>query len=64
MPVIQVDMLPGRTAEQKRELIEVFTREFVRICKTSPEAVKIVIRDIPPESFGSGGVPLSEQAGR
>ncbi|MCL5676289.1 MAG: 4-oxalocrotonate tautomerase, partial [Firmicutes bacterium] len=27
-------MLPGRTAEQKRELISVFTREFVRICKT------------------------------
>lgn len=64
MPVIQVNMLPGRTAEQKRELIEVFTREFVRICKTNPEAVKIVIHDIPPENYGSGGVPMSQQAGK
>lgn len=64
MPVITVEMLPGRTAEQKRELISVFTREFVRICKTKPEAVKIVIHDIPAENFGSGGLPMSDQAGK
>ncbi len=64
MPVIQVNMLPGRTPEQKRELIAVFTREFVRICKTKPEAVKIVIHDVPPENFGSGGVPMSDPIGQ
>ena len=64
MPVITVEMLPGRTPEQKRELIDVFTREFVRICKTRPEAVKIVIHDIPPENFGSGGLPMSDQVGK
>lgn len=64
MPVITVEMLPGRTPQQKKELIEVFTHEFVRICKSTPEAVRVVIHDVPPENFGVGGVPISEQRGK
>src|SRR3546814_3303009 len=31
MPIIKVEMLKGRTLEQKRELADVMTREYVRI---------------------------------
>ncbi|MHB9145323.1 MAG: tautomerase family protein [Symbiobacteriia bacterium] len=61
MPIITVDMLPGRTAEQKKELIRALTDDFVRICKTKTENVRVVIRDVAPENFGVGGVPVSEQ---
>jgi 4-oxalocrotonate tautomerase len=37
MPVIHVEMLTGRSAEQKREYVEVVTRETCRVLKCTPE---------------------------
>lgn len=61
MPVIRIEMLPGRTPEQKRELVEVFTREMARIAKTTPEAVTVVIQEVPAEHWGEAGKLLSEK---
>lgn len=55
MPIIRVEMWPGRTLEQKRELVAVLTREVVRIAKTKPEAVTIVIEEIAQENWAEGG---------
>ncbi len=43
MPMIHVEMLEGRSLEQKRELAEVFTREMARICGCSPTGINIAI---------------------
>lgn len=42
MPMIQVELFPGRSIEQKREWVEVVTRETCRILKVDPEAVDVV----------------------
>lgn len=56
MPVIQVTMSQGRTVEQKRELVQVLTREAARILKTKPDAVRILIYEVSPENWGNAGV--------
>ena len=62
MPVIKVEMLEGRSVEQKRELVAVFTRELARICGTSPQAINVVIDEVRMDNWGVGGELLSDRA--
>lgn len=56
MPVIQVTMSQGRTVEQKRELVQVLTREAARILKTEEAAVRVLIYEVSKENWGDAGV--------
>jgi 4-oxalocrotonate tautomerase len=60
MPIIRIEMLAGRTVEQKRELVEVLTRETARIAGSSPASIFIVIEDVAKENWGAGGKLLSD----
>lgn len=56
MPIVTVQMLTGRTTQQRKELAEVLLRETARICGCAPEAVKVCIQEIPAENWNIGGV--------
>lgn len=56
MPIIQVDMLKGRSLEQKRALAEKVTQAVVETANCPKEAVKIIIREMEFENFSQGGV--------
>ena len=56
MPVIQITISQGRSVEQKRELIEVLTKETARIMKTQEEKVRILIYEVSKENWGNAGV--------
>jgi 4-oxalocrotonate tautomerase len=60
MPIITVQMVTGRTVEQKRELVEVLTRETARIAGSSPSSIFVVIEDVKKENWGAGGKLLSD----
>jgi 4-oxalocrotonate tautomerase len=60
MPIIRVEMWEGRSAEQKRELVDVFTRELVRICGGSADGVHVVIDEIKKVNWGIGGSLCSD----
>jgi 4-oxalocrotonate tautomerase len=55
MPVIQITISQGRSVEQKRELVQVLTRETARIMKTKEENVRILIYEISKENWGNAG---------
>lgn len=61
MPVITVNMLEGRTLEQKRRLVEAITAAMVEICEAKPEGISVVIQEIPRENWGQAGVLVSER---
>jgi 4-oxalocrotonate tautomerase len=61
MPIIKVEMLKGRSVEQKRELAEAMTREYLRICGGRPEAIYVVIDDVEKENWAVGGRLLADQ---
>ena len=56
MSVIQITMSQGRSVEQKRELVEVLTKETARIMKTQEEKVRILIYEVSKENWGNSGV--------
>ncbi|MEK6420857.1 MAG: tautomerase family protein [Burkholderia gladioli] len=55
MPVIHVQMLAGRTQEQKSELAEVLTRETSRIARCPEADIQIVFDEVPRTSWAVGG---------
>ncbi|MGD9568210.1 MAG: 2-hydroxymuconate tautomerase [Sedimentibacter sp.] len=56
MPIIQVEMLKGRTLEQKRAMAEKVTQAVVETANCPKEAVRIIIREMEFENFSQGGV--------
>lgn len=55
MPVIQITISQGRSDEQKRELVQMLTRETARIMKTKEENVRILIYEVSKENWGNAG---------
>jgi 4-oxalocrotonate tautomerase len=62
MPVVRVEMLCGRSRQQKKELAEVFTREMARIAQCSPGSIQVVFTEVPRESWAVGGKLNDEPA--
>ncbi len=56
MPIIQVEMLKGRTVEQKRAMVEKVTEAVAETANCPRDAVKIIIREMESENFAQGGV--------
>jgi 4-oxalocrotonate tautomerase len=60
MPTYHIEMLEGRTIEQKKQLAEAITRVTVEILGGKPEAVDILITDVKRENWATGGKLWSE----
>ena len=60
MPVIHVEMWPGRTHAQKKQLAKAITDAVVDIAKTTPEATIVIFDDVPKENWAQAGVLSSE----
>ena len=61
MPIVRVEMWPGRTHEQKAALAKAITDVMVSIAKTTPEATIVVFEDVPKENWAEAGVLASDQ---
>ena len=55
MPVITVEWLEGRTAQQKRALADALTKALVEIAKVQKEQVWIVFRDVKRSDWAMSG---------
>ena len=55
MPMVTVEWLEGRTAQQKAQLTETLTEAFVRIAKISPDQLWIVFKDVKRSDWAMGG---------
>lgn len=60
MPTIRIEMLEGRTPEKKAELARAITETTAQVLACSPEAVDILIYDIPKIHWATGGKLWSE----
>lgn len=61
MPIIRIEMWPGRTHAQKAELAKVITDAMVNITNTTPESTIIVFEDIPKDNWAQSGSLASDQ---
>jgi len=56
VPVVTVEMWEGRTVEQKRRLVKAITEAMVEHADARPDALHVIIHDVPRESWGLAGV--------
>jgi 4-oxalocrotonate tautomerase len=56
MPLINVNMLQGRSVETKREYASELTRITCECLSVTPESVRIIFSDMPPENFAAAGI--------
>jgi 4-oxalocrotonate tautomerase len=61
MPTIRVEMFEGRTAEQKKALVHALTQACVDTLGSRPDGVDVVLYDIKPSDWATGGELWSEK---
>jgi len=55
MPIVRIEVWSGRSKETKKQLIENVTKTVCDTVGCPPEAVIVVIEDIPKENWGQSG---------
>jgi len=60
MPTYHVEMLEGRTVEQKKKLVAEITRVSVEVLGGVADSVDVIITDIKRENWATGGKLWSE----
>jgi len=60
MPLVEITLWPGRSAEVKENIIREVTDALSRSSGAPPEAIEIIIRDVPKTDWGRGGQPFSK----
>lgn len=61
MPIVTVQMLEGRTEEQKRALVEEVTQAVSKTVNAPAENVTVVIEEMAKNHYATGGVRYSDK---
>ncbi len=61
MPEVYVNMVEGRSLEQKRALVKSITEAVVRHCDVHPEQVLVQINESPKDAKAKGGFLFSDR---
>lgn len=57
MPIVDITLIEGRTPEKKLALVQKVTDAVVESIGAPRDAVRVILREVPPENFAAGGVP-------
>ena len=55
MPFVQVEMLEGRTVDQKRKMVKAVTEAICTSLSVPDSAVTVIIRDMPKHNLAKAG---------
>lgn len=55
MPIVHIELLEGRSQEQKNEMVKEVTAAIVKTTGANEEAVHIVITDMEKGNYAVGG---------
>jgi 4-oxalocrotonate tautomerase len=61
MPTIRVELMEGRSPEQKTALVKALTQAVVESLGAKPESVDVLLYDIQRQHWATGGVQWSEK---
>lgn len=61
VPIVTVEMLEGRTVEQKRELAKAITEDIVNILQVKPDDVTVIYHELPRSNLAKAGALRSDQ---
>lgn len=62
MPIIDVTLIEGRSDALKEDLIFALTEATVTAIGAPRQAIRVILREVPPQHFGAGGVSKAKSA--
>jgi len=60
MPIVTINILEGRTKEQKTNLIKNVSTAVIETLTVPSESVRVIINEMPFENYGIAGLPVLE----
>ncbi len=64
MPIIEVNLLEGRSTEAKERLIHALTEAVISSIAAPRESVRIILREMPAGHFAVGGQSFAAKAAK
>jgi 4-oxalocrotonate tautomerase len=64
MPIVLINMLPGRNGKTKKALLKNVTAAVTSTLDVTPEAVRVIIHEIPFAHYGIAGLPADKYRNR
>lgn len=61
MPIVRVEMIEGRTDDQKQRLAELITDAMVRVAGSKSEETYVVFEDVSSRNWAVGGRLVSRR---
>ena len=61
MPIVQLQILEGRSEEKIAEVIENVTNTISETLDAPIESIRVIVTEIPKTHWGRAGVPISKQ---
>lgn len=61
MPILHLEMYPGRTLDQKRAFVREVTRVVVETLNCPPESVDVVITEVAREDWAKAGKLVADK---
>ncbi|MEG0471670.1 MAG: 4-oxalocrotonate tautomerase [Solibacillus sp.] len=55
MPIVQIQLLEGRSDEQKENIIARVTETLVEAAEVSAQQVRVIITEVSPKHWGVAG---------
>ncbi|MBX3567800.1 MAG: 4-oxalocrotonate tautomerase family protein [Rhizobiaceae bacterium] len=62
MPLVKIDLYPGRSPGQKREVAAAITQVFVEKLGSDPRDVMVIFNDTPAHDWFAAGEPMQPPA--
>jgi len=59
MPLVKIDLYPGRSQGQKQEVANAITQVFVEKLGSDPKEVMVIFSDTPAHDWFVSGEPIS-----
>lgn len=64
MPIVRIDLLPGRSPEVKQALVDRIVAAFGEVCGTKPEALDILFTEVPRGDWFAGTQSYADKLGK
>jgi 4-oxalocrotonate tautomerase len=62
MPIVQITMLQGRTADQKRKIAKRITDVMVEEAGARREGITVAFNEVSKENYATGGELMADKA--
>jgi len=61
MPFVHIQILAGRTTEQKRQLLGEVTEAVERALGAPKETIRVILTEVSPDHWAVGGETMAER---